>query len=52
MPATDRLRRVRILGIDPGSLRLGYGVIDRVGRAELSYVECGVISAPARMERA
>jgi crossover junction endodeoxyribonuclease RuvC len=31
--------RVRILGIDPGSLRL-------------SYVECGVIVAPPRMERA
>jgi crossover junction endodeoxyribonuclease RuvC len=44
--------RVRILGIDPGSLRLGYGVIDRIGPAQLSYVECGVISAPARMERA
>jgi crossover junction endodeoxyribonuclease RuvC len=28
--------RVRILGIDPGSLRLGYGVIDRVGPAQLS----------------
>ena len=44
--------RVRILGIDPGSLRLGYGVIDRLGPARLAYVECGVIAAPARMERA
>jgi crossover junction endodeoxyribonuclease RuvC len=43
--------RVRILGIDPGSLRLGYGVVDRVGPAGLSYVECGVISAPAGMAR-
>jgi crossover junction endodeoxyribonuclease RuvC len=43
--------RVRILGIDPGSLRLGYGVVDRTGPAQLSYVECGVISAPARMDR-
>jgi len=49
MPAAGR---VRILGIDPGSLRLGYGVIDRVGQAQLSYVECGVIAAPARMQRA
>jgi crossover junction endodeoxyribonuclease RuvC len=48
MPAPGRLR---ILGIDPGSLRLGYGVVDRVGRAGLSYVECGVISAPAGMDR-
>jgi crossover junction endodeoxyribonuclease RuvC len=44
--------RVRILGIDPGSLRLGYGVIDKVGPGQLSYVECGIIAAPARLERA
>lgn len=43
--------RVRVLGIDPGSLRLGYGVIDRVGKAQLTYVECGVISAPPRLAR-
>jgi crossover junction endodeoxyribonuclease RuvC len=43
---------VRILGIDPGTLRLGYGVIDRAGPAKMSYVECGVISAPARQVRA
>jgi crossover junction endodeoxyribonuclease RuvC len=49
MPAPGR---VRILGIDPGSLRLGYGVVDRVGTAQISYVECGVISAPARKPRA
>jgi len=43
---------VRILGIDPGSLRLGYGVIDRIGKAQLAYVECGVITAPAKQARA
>jgi crossover junction endodeoxyribonuclease RuvC len=43
--------RVRILGIDPGSLRLGYGVVDRLGPARLAYVECGVIAAPAQMDR-
>lgn len=42
---------MRILGIDPGTLRLGYGVIDRVGPARAAYVECGVIAAPARVER-
>jgi crossover junction endodeoxyribonuclease RuvC len=41
----------RILGIDPGTLRLGYGVIDRAGPAGMTYVECGVISAPARLAR-
>jgi crossover junction endodeoxyribonuclease RuvC len=44
--------RVRILGIDPGSLRLGYGVIDCLGPGRMAYVECGVIAAPARLERA
>ncbi len=43
--------RTRILGIDPGTLRLGYGVIDRTGPSTLSYVECGVISAPGRQPR-
>jgi crossover junction endodeoxyribonuclease RuvC len=33
----------RILGIDPGSRRCGYGVIDVVPPLELQYVECGVI---------
>jgi crossover junction endodeoxyribonuclease RuvC len=42
---------VRIVGIDPGTLRLGYGVIDKAGPARMSYVECGVISAPAREAR-
>jgi crossover junction endodeoxyribonuclease RuvC len=42
---------VRILGIDPGTLRLGYGVIDRDGPSRMSYVECGVISAPSRQLR-
>lgn len=45
-------RRVRILGVDPGSLRLGYGVVDLVGPAQARYVECGVVSAPAKMDRA
>jgi crossover junction endodeoxyribonuclease RuvC len=49
MPAPGR---VRILGIDPGSLRMGYGVVDRLGKSRLGYVECGVISAPARHPRA
>jgi crossover junction endodeoxyribonuclease RuvC len=48
MPASGR---VRILGIDPGSLRLGYGVVDRLGKSQLTYVECGVITAPARQSR-
>lgn len=42
---------VRILGIDPGTIRLGYGVIEHVGPGRLQYVECGVIAAPATRER-
>jgi crossover junction endodeoxyribonuclease RuvC len=36
---------VRILGLDPGSRICGYGVIDQRGD-ELSYVECGLLTAP------
>ncbi len=39
------------MGVDPGTLRLGYGVIDRVAPARTAYVECGVISAPSRQPR-
>lgn len=40
------------MGIDPGTLRLGYGVVERLGPAVVHYVECGVISAPAHHSRA
>lgn len=36
---------MRILGLDPGSRRCGYGIIDDAG-GELRYVECGILSAP------
>jgi crossover junction endodeoxyribonuclease RuvC len=42
---------VRVLGIDPGTLRLGYGVVEHDGGATIRYVECGVISAPASQPR-
>lgn len=42
---------MRILGIDPGTLRLGYGVIDQPGPGRTSYVDCGVITASARVGR-
>jgi crossover junction endodeoxyribonuclease RuvC len=38
---------VRILGIDPGSRRCGYGVVEKVGGGRVRYVECGVVEAPA-----
>ena len=42
---------VRVLGIDPGTLRLGYGVVEHDGGVTLRYVECGVITAPASAPR-
>jgi crossover junction endodeoxyribonuclease RuvC len=42
---------IRVLGIDPGTVRLGYGIVERLGPGRLSYVECGVISAPATLGR-
>ena len=43
---------LRILGIDPGSRIVGYGLVEvdeeAHGPASLRYVECGVIQPPAR----
>jgi crossover junction endodeoxyribonuclease RuvC len=52
-PRTSLRSSLRILGIDPGSLRLGYGVIEcaGAGASTVSYVECGVISASPRDTR-
>ena len=51
-PATTRLPARRILGIDPGTLRLGYGVVEVFSPTDVRYVECGIITAPSRMARA
>lgn len=40
------MARVRILGIDPGTARTGYGVVDRDG-SSLNHVASGLISTPA-----
>ncbi len=39
---------MRILGIDPGTIALGYGVIDE-REGEISLVACGALTAPAAM---
>lgn len=45
---------MRILGIDPGTRRLGYGVLDvapgGTSTRSFAYVECGVIAVPAASE--
>ena len=38
---------MRILGIDPGTVAMGYGVIE-TGDSEPIFIECGVIKPPAR----
>jgi len=38
---------MRVLGIDPGTIRMGYGIVDEDGR-DLKLVDCGVIQAPAK----
>ncbi|MCD6451856.1 MAG: crossover junction endodeoxyribonuclease RuvC [Acidobacteria bacterium] len=38
---------MRILGIDPGSLKTGYGIVDLVGE-ELAFITCGAIVPPAK----
>lgn len=41
MPAASL--RVRILGVDPGTRIVGYGLVDFAPRERPAYVECGVI---------
>jgi len=36
-----------ILGVDPGTINLGYGIVD--GEEQMHMVDCGVISLPARL---
>jgi crossover junction endodeoxyribonuclease RuvC len=38
---------IRVLGIDPGSIRLGYAILDVAPGHRLKYVEAGVITAPS-----
>lgn len=42
---TTRLQMTRIIGIDPGSRRTGYGIIDIAG-STASYVTSGIIRLP------
>jgi len=38
---------MRILGVDPGTINLGYGVVD--GEEEMRMVDCGVINVPSQV---
>ena len=39
---------VRVLGVDPGTLNMGYGVIEESG-GQVVMLTCGVLSAPQKM---
>ena len=38
---------MRILGIDPGTLNLGYGIIDDI-ETVITFIDCGVLSLSSR----
>ena len=40
---------MRILGIDPGTLNMGYGIVEEAGGSSLTMVDCGVISCPQKI---
>ena len=41
---------MRVLGVDPGTLNLGYGVVDGDGDGDaMTMVACGVLSLPAKV---
>lgn len=39
---------IRVLGVDPGTRTLGYGVLDVAPRGKLDVVECGVVRLPPK----
>jgi crossover junction endodeoxyribonuclease RuvC len=39
---------MRVLGIDPGTLNLGYGIVDEEG-GNVVMVDCGVLSQPSKV---
>jgi crossover junction endodeoxyribonuclease RuvC len=40
-----------VLGVDPGSIKMGYGCIDVAPGCRLTYVEAGVLVAPDKMDK-
>lgn len=52
-PRSRTARAIRILGIDPGTLHCGYGVVEVFGSVTFNrprYLECGVIELDGRRE--
>jgi crossover junction endodeoxyribonuclease RuvC len=40
---------VRVLGVDPGTLNMGYGVIEESDGGQITMLTCGILSAPQKM---
>jgi len=40
---------LRVLGVDPGTLNMGYGVIEERSGSQIAMLTCGVLSAPQKM---
>lgn len=42
---------MRVLGIDPASVKMGYGCIDVARGFRLTYVDAGILVAPAKLDK-
>lgn len=42
---------MRVLGVDPGSQKMGYGCIEVAPDCRLTYVDAGVLAAPAKLDK-
>ncbi len=40
---------MRVLGIDPGTLNMGYGIVEEKGGRSITMIDCGVISIPQKV---
>jgi len=40
---------MKVLGIDPGTLNMGFGIIDEQGAGSMVMVDCVVVSIPSKM---
>ena len=40
---------MRVLGVDPGTLNMGFGVVEERGGSNLAMIGCGVLCVPQKM---
>lgn len=39
---------MRVLGVDPGTVNMGYGIVEENSASVLTMIDCGVVSVPQR----